>query len=87
MSVRAVATAFRQDANAVATAWPVDVPLAAQSTVAAATGQPVAKPVVSYSSVLDACHALFEETVAQGHGGEDMVAVLRAIEARTTAGL
>ncbi|MFD8373481.1 NAD(P)-dependent oxidoreductase [Streptomyces sp. NPDC059688] len=35
------------------------------------------------SPLLDVCHALFEETVAQGHGGEDMVAVLRAIEART----
>ncbi|WEO94194.1 NAD(P)-dependent oxidoreductase [Streptomyces sp. FXJ1.172] len=38
------------------------------------------------SPLLDACHALFEETVAQGYGGEDMVAVLRAIEARTAAG-
>lgn len=36
------------------------------------------------SPLLDVCHALFEETVTQGHGGEDMVAVLRAIEARTT---
>lgn len=35
------------------------------------------------SPLLDVCHALFEETVARGHGGEDMVAVLRAIEART----
>lgn len=35
------------------------------------------------SPLLDVCHTLFEETVAQGHGGEDMVAVLRAIEART----
>ncbi|MGY4995611.1 NAD(P)-dependent oxidoreductase [Streptomyces sp. 900105245] len=35
------------------------------------------------SPLLDVCHALFEETVAHGHGGEDMVAVLRAIEART----
>ncbi|MCF3960517.1 NAD(P)-dependent oxidoreductase [Streptomyces fuscigenes] len=35
------------------------------------------------SPLLDACHALFEETVALGHGGEDMVAVLHAIEART----
>lgn len=35
------------------------------------------------SPLLDVCHALFEETVAQGHGGEDMVAVLRALEART----
>ncbi|MFE9776235.1 NAD(P)-dependent oxidoreductase [Streptomyces sp. NPDC005931] len=35
------------------------------------------------SPLLDACHALFEETVGQGYGGEDMVAVLRALEART----
>ncbi|MEV7684299.1 NAD(P)-dependent oxidoreductase [Streptomyces bungoensis] len=35
------------------------------------------------SPLLDVCHTLFEETVVQGHGGEDMVAVLRAIEART----
>ncbi len=35
------------------------------------------------SPLLDASHALFEETVALGHGGEDMVAVLRALEART----
>ncbi len=35
------------------------------------------------SPLLDVCHALYKETVAQGHGGEDMVAVLRALEART----
>ncbi|MEU9354244.1 NAD(P)-dependent oxidoreductase [Streptomyces griseoloalbus] len=35
------------------------------------------------SPLLDVCHALFDETVAHGHGGEDMVAVLRALEART----
>ncbi|MDN3266986.1 NAD(P)-dependent oxidoreductase [Streptomyces sp. MA15] len=35
------------------------------------------------SPLLDVCHALFEETVAGGHGSEDMVAVLRALEART----
>lgn len=35
------------------------------------------------SPLLDVCHALFDETVARGHGGEDMVAVLRATEART----
>jgi 3-hydroxyisobutyrate dehydrogenase len=33
--------------------------------------------------VLDACHALFAETVALGHGGADMVAVVRALESRT----
>jgi 3-hydroxyisobutyrate dehydrogenase len=35
------------------------------------------------SPLLDVCHTLFDETVAQGYGGEDMVAVLRALEART----
>ncbi|WP_344323724.1 NAD(P)-dependent oxidoreductase [Streptomyces macrosporus] len=35
------------------------------------------------SPLLDVCHALFGETVALGHGGSDMVAVLHAIEART----
>lgn len=35
------------------------------------------------SPLLDVCHTLFEETVTQGHGGEDMVAVLHALEART----
>ncbi|EPH45180.1 NAD(P)-dependent oxidoreductase [Streptomyces aurantiacus] len=35
------------------------------------------------SPLLDVCHALFADTVALGHGGLDMVAVLRAIEART----
>ncbi|MFE1326499.1 NAD(P)-dependent oxidoreductase [Streptomyces sp. NPDC058741] len=38
------------------------------------------------SPLLDACHALYDETVTRGHGGEDMVAVLRALEARTTGG-
>jgi 3-hydroxyisobutyrate dehydrogenase len=35
------------------------------------------------SPLLDVCHSLFGETVALGHGGSDMVAVLHAIEART----
>ncbi|MFF0203700.1 NAD(P)-dependent oxidoreductase [Streptomyces sp. NPDC005017] len=35
------------------------------------------------SPLLDVCHALYGETVAQGHGGQDMVAVLRALESRT----
>lgn len=35
------------------------------------------------SPLLDICHTLFGETVAQGHGGEDMVAVLHALESRT----
>ncbi|MET7455670.1 NAD(P)-dependent oxidoreductase [Streptomyces sp. NPDC005574] len=43
----------------------------------AARGAGVASPL------LDVCHALFGETVARGHGGEDMVAVLHALEART----
>ena len=37
------------------------------------------------SPLLDTCHTLFAETVAAGHGGEDMVAVVRALEARTRA--
>ncbi|MGR3867563.1 NAD(P)-dependent oxidoreductase [Streptomyces graminifolii] len=37
------------------------------------------------SPLLDICHALYGETVEQGHGGEDMVAVLHALEARTEA--
>ncbi|MFE0517917.1 NAD(P)-dependent oxidoreductase [Streptomyces sp. NPDC058954] len=37
------------------------------------------------SPLLDVCHALFGETVEQGHGGQDMVAVLRAIERRSGA--
>jgi 3-hydroxyisobutyrate dehydrogenase len=36
--------------------------------------------------VLDACHALFEETVALGSGNQDMAAVVRAIEARSGGG-
>jgi 3-hydroxyisobutyrate dehydrogenase len=39
------------------------------------------------SPLLDVCHTLFEETVTLGYGHEDMVAVLRAIEARTQDGL
>ncbi|MGW2642370.1 NAD(P)-dependent oxidoreductase [Streptomyces sp. NPDC001348] len=35
------------------------------------------------SPLLDVCHALYEETVARGHGDEDMAAVLHALEART----
>jgi len=33
--------------------------------------------------LLNACRALYDETIALGHGQEDMVGVLRAIEART----
>ncbi len=35
------------------------------------------------SPLLDACHKLYSETEALGHGGLDMAAVVRAIEART----
>lgn len=38
------------------------------------------------SPLLDVCHALYAETEALGHGGADMAAVLRAIEARTDSG-
>jgi 3-hydroxyisobutyrate dehydrogenase len=37
------------------------------------------------SPVLDACHALYGEAFALGHGAEDMAAVVRALEARTDA--
>ncbi|MGW0425252.1 NAD(P)-dependent oxidoreductase [Streptomyces sp. NPDC003015] len=35
------------------------------------------------SPLLDACHALYGEAVAQGHGDDDMVAVLHALETRS----
>ncbi|MEH0575015.1 MULTISPECIES: NAD(P)-dependent oxidoreductase [Streptomyces] len=35
------------------------------------------------SPLLDVCHTLYGETVDQGHGGEDMAAVLHALETRT----
>jgi 3-hydroxyisobutyrate dehydrogenase len=38
------------------------------------------------SPLLDACHALYGEALALGHGDADMAAVLHAIEARTVAG-
>ncbi|MBB6099694.1 3-hydroxyisobutyrate dehydrogenase [Deinobacterium chartae] len=38
------------------------------------------------SPLLDACHALFAETVSLGFAHEDMAAVIRALEARTGAG-
>lgn len=37
------------------------------------------------SPLLDVCHALFGEAVAQGHGRSDMTAVLHALETRTDA--
>jgi len=42
-----------------------------------------AREVGMASPALDVSHALFAETVAQGRGGEDMIAVIRALEART----
>ncbi|GAA2254084.1 NAD(P)-dependent oxidoreductase [Streptomyces indiaensis] len=38
------------------------------------------------SPLLDVCHALYDETVQQGHGERDMVAVLHALETRTANG-
>jgi len=35
------------------------------------------------SPLLDVCHQLFGETLALGHGGEDMAAVVQALEARS----
>ncbi len=35
------------------------------------------------SPLMDVCHALYAETLRLGHGHEDMVAVVRAVEART----
>jgi 3-hydroxyisobutyrate dehydrogenase len=37
------------------------------------------------SPLLDVCHALYSDTLALGHRQADMVAVIRAIEARTRA--
>jgi 3-hydroxyisobutyrate dehydrogenase len=39
------------------------------------------------SPLLDACHALYGETLALGHGALDMAAIVRAIEARTDTGV
>lgn len=36
------------------------------------------------SPLLDVCHALFGETLAQGHGAADMAAVVRAIQTRSS---
>jgi 3-hydroxyisobutyrate dehydrogenase len=37
------------------------------------------------SPLLDQCHALYAETLGQGHGALDMAAVLKALQARTAA--
>ena len=39
------------------------------------------------SPLLDVCHQLFGETLALGHGGEDMAAVVQALEARSGTGV
>ena len=36
------------------------------------------------SPLLDACHALYRETLAMGHGDGDMISVIKAIEERST---
>lgn len=55
----------------------VDVLKNNQLIAAAARDAGIASPL------LDVCHSLYTETVALGHGGSDMVAVLHAIEERT----
>lgn len=47
--------------------------------VEAAREQRIASPL------LDVCHALYSETLDLGHGRQDMIAVVRAIEARTVS--
>jgi 3-hydroxyisobutyrate dehydrogenase len=42
-----------------------------------------ARDATAASPLLDVCHALFAETVALGHGRDDMAAVIRAIAVRT----
>ena len=42
-----------------------------------------ARAAETASPLLDVCRALYDETVALGHGQLDMAAVIRAIEART----
>jgi 3-hydroxyisobutyrate dehydrogenase len=38
------------------------------------------------SPLLDVCEALYSEAIAQGHGHEDMAAVIHAINVRTGTG-
>jgi 3-hydroxyisobutyrate dehydrogenase len=54
-----------------------DVLMNSELVAAAARAAGMASPT------LDVSHALFGEVVAQGHGAEDMIAVIRALEART----
>jgi 3-hydroxyisobutyrate dehydrogenase len=65
------------DRDLTAQAAVADVLMNNRLVAAAARESGVASPL------LDACHALYAETVALGHGRADMVAVLRAIEERT----
>jgi 3-hydroxyisobutyrate dehydrogenase len=44
-----------------------------------------ARAAVVATPLMDECHALYGETLALGHSGADMMAVVRAIEARTDA--
>ncbi len=55
-----------------------DVLYNSELVVAAARQAGIASPL------LDVCRALFTETDRAGHGGEDMAAVIRALEARST---
>jgi 3-hydroxyisobutyrate dehydrogenase len=49
--------------------------------VEAARGSNMASPL------LDVCYSLYGEAVALGHGSSDMAAVVRAVEARSAAGI
>jgi 3-hydroxyisobutyrate dehydrogenase len=67
------------DGDFTAQALATDAFRATQLIVEAARAASVATPL------LDACHALYAEAVALGHGQSDMVSVVRAFEARTHA--
>jgi len=67
------------DGDFTAQALATDAFRATQLIAEAARTAAVATPL------LDASRALYEETVALGHGQSDMVAVVRAFEARTNA--
>ena len=69
-----------------ASCWPADLSPQAAAADVLKNNQLVAAAARSAglaSPPLDVCHVLFAETVALGHGGADMVAVIRALEART----
>ncbi|GAA5182568.1 NAD(P)-dependent oxidoreductase [Rugosimonospora acidiphila] len=65
------------DLDFAAQAAAADVLMNNQLIAASARESGVASPL------LDVCHGLFTETVALGHGGLDMAAVIHAIERRT----